>query len=350
MIDFFKQPLIRYVKASLIFQFSLLFLWGCGSSKYEIFQGPTQGTQYHISAKLPKNVTREKIQEIIDKSLHDVDISLSTYRDDSEISRFNKMPINIPVSVSQEFIDVLDISREVFHLSAGAFNPSVNDLVKLWGFGKKISFDQPRSVPDAGAIAQARLTMHFDAINTKGLEILKKLPVKIDFNGVAQGYTVDVLGKALRTQGVVNYMIEVGGEVATRGVSPRGSAWRIGVEMPDDLMSQKNNKVFTALLLNDANLATSGDYRDYYEINGERYSHTLDPKTGMPINHSLASVTVLAKSAGHADAWATAFMVLGEKAGFDLAEKLGMAAYFIYRENDKFDVKITTAMKKYIDT
>jgi thiamine biosynthesis lipoprotein len=344
-----KQPFMKCVRASLIFQFSLLFLWGCDSPKYEIFQGSTQGTQYHITAKLPKNTTTLKIQEVIDKSLANVDISLSTYRDDSEISRFNKMPIDIPVNVSQEFIDVLDVSREVFKLSAGAFNPSVNDLVQLWGFGRKISVTQSQVVPDDKAIDQAKLTMNFEALKQAGREIQKMLPVKLDFNGVAQGYTVDVLGKALRAQGVENYMIEVGGEVATRGVSPRGNAWRIGVELPDDLMLQNDNKVFAALLLNDANLATSGDYRDYYEIEGKRYSHTLDPQSGRPITHNLASVTVVTKTTGHADAWATAFMVLGETAGFELAEKLNIPAYFIYRKNGKFDVKLTNAMQAYVE-
>ncbi len=344
-----KLSFVRYLRASLVFQFSLLFLWGCDSRQYEIFQGPTQGTQYHITAQLPRNITHEKVQEEIDKILKDVDISLSTYREDSEISRFNKMPIGSRVKVSQEFIDVLNVSREVFEQSSGAFNPSVNDLVQLWGFGKKLSTGQKAVIPDGKAIADAKYTMNFEAVIIKGREIQKTLPVKLDFNGVAQGYTVDLLGKVLQTLGVENYMVEVGGEVATKGLSPRGNDWRIGVEMPDNLNVQADHQVFAALSLSNANLATSGDYRDYYEINGKRYSHTIDPQSGKPINHKLASVTVITKSTGHADAWATAFMVLGETAGFELAEKLTMPAYFIYRINGKFDVKMTRAMHPYIE-
>jgi thiamine biosynthesis lipoprotein len=341
--------LARFVKAGLVLQFSLFFIWACDNSGYQHFQGAAQGTTYHITARLPDKVTHEQVQQYIDKCFRDIDAGLSTYREDSEISKFNKMPLDIPVSVSREFIDVLDISREVYQQSAGAFNPAVNDLVKLWGFGSQWIPGQAQVIPDSDAIAKARLTMNFTSIETNGLQIGKLKPVKLDFNGVAQGYTVDVIANAFAGLGIRDYMIEVGGEVFAKGLGPHGSVWRIGVEMPDGLSSGADKQVFAAVLLDNAGLATSGDYRDYYEIDGKRYSHTIDPVSGRPINNRLASVTVLAKTAGYADAWATALMVLGEDAGFSLAEKRGMPAYFIYRNAGKFEVKTTSAMQAYIE-
>ena len=344
-----NKKTLSYLKASLLLQVSLLFLWGCSSSSdYQKFEGPTQGTSYHITAQLPKGVERKAVEAEITKTLDDIDVSLSTYRDDSEISRFNALPVNKALAVSPVFIDVLNISREVYEQSGHVFDPAVKPLIDIWGFGSNPSLEAMQKIPDAKTIAKAKAELHFDGVVNDGLKLKKLSPVTLDFNGVAQGYAVDALKNAMLRMGIHNFMIEVGGEVATDGVSPRNTPWRIGIETPV-LDAAAGASIFKALDLDEANVSTSGDYRDYYEVNGKRYSHTIDPRTGKPIDHKLTSVTVVTKSVAHADAWCTAFMVLGEDEGYKLAEKLGMAAYFIYREGSGFAVKSTSAMQKYLE-
>lgn len=335
------------LKASLVIQSSLLCLWACDSSNYEKFEGATQGTTYHITAELPAVVDKSVVEKNITQRLMEVDKSLSTYRKDSEITQFNQSEVKHEMVVSQDFIDVLDVSRDVYKKSGKVFNPTIKPLVDLWGFGAQVSVASMQSTPSESSINTAKKYMHFDDVINNGTKIHKRSLLSVDFNGVAQGYTVDALKAVLANYHIKNYMIEVGGELATKGISARGDAWRIGIEQPEDMMSG-GAKTFTALALNDAHVATSGDYRSYYEIEGQRFSHTIDPRTGKPINHQLASVTVLAESAAHADAWSTSLMVLGEKDGFLLAEKLHIPAYFIYRDKGTFSFIATKAMQTYL--
>lgn len=334
-------------KASLVITVSLLFLWGCESSRYEKLEGATQGTRYHITAELPEGLAVEELEQRVVVSLAQVDKSLSTYRDDSEIARFNKAAVGMKMKVSPLFIDVLEISRLVHRESGGVFDPTIKPLIELWGFGSKVSLQNFQAIPEQEKIAAAMGMLRFGAVVNEGSEIRKESEITLDFNGVAQGYTVDVLEKDLRSMGINNFMIEVGGELATSGRNPRGERWSIGIVMPESGRDTVEN-AFKPMLLNEAHVSTSGDYRNYYEIDGKRYSHTIDPRNGMPVSHKLASVTVIAASAGLADAWSTALMVLGEEAGFALAEKQGLPAYFIYRAGEEFAIRYTPAMQKYL--
>lgn len=341
----YQQWFNSVIKASLIIQFSLLFLYGCDGSHYESFEGKAQGTSYHVTVDLPKNVTIEAVKKRVDDRLAEIDKSLSTYREDSEISQFNRLDINKTITVSDDFIQVLALSKEVFDASQGAFDLTVKPLIDLWGFGSKVSLKNFESIPSDADITKAKQQLGFDAIHVTGNTLSKSKAVTIDVNGVAQGYSVDALKQLMDELGVKNYMVEVGGELATKGENPNKQAWHIGIDWPENDGAQR---VYSTLLLDDNFVSTSGDYRDFYEIKGKRYSHTIDPTTGKPIDHRLASVTVITKNVALADAWCTAFMVLGEDRGFDLATKLNMSVYFIYREGTGFTVKMTKTMPAFL--
>lgn len=335
----------KALKASLIIQVSLLFLWACGNREaVEVFTGPTMGTSYNIKAEFAKPVDHAAVQKAITDRLEVIEQSMSTYRPTSEISRFSQLPVGQSMTVSDDFLRVFDVSRQVYLLSGGAFNPSVAALVNLWGFGPKLTVEQFQHAPSDEAIQAARASMHFDKIQVNGNTLLKQDVVSLDFSAVAKGYAVDEIGKVLEGFSAHSYMVEIGGEVITRGESPRHTPWRIGIELPQML----RGSVMSALVLADAAVATSGDYRNYIEIDGKRYSHTIDPRTAFPIAHKLTSVTVLAKTVAEADAWATAMMVLGEDEGFALAQKLEMPAYYIYRSDNGFAVKHTAQMQQYL--
>ena len=339
-----QKHIVSLLKASLLIQFSLLFLLGCDSSGYQKFKGSTMGTTYHITANLTEEHDMSALQQDFSRRLEEIERSMSTYWVESEINRFSRSDLNSPLPVSSDFLHVLKISQLIYQQSNSAFNPSVGALVELWGFGSRLSIKQFQSKPSEESIVEAKKKMGFTQIVVEGQKIHKTALAQLDFSAVAKGYAVDELARVLAEQNVTDYMVEIGGEVATKGNSSRGEAWRIGIEAP----SRIKGLVMAALTLNDAHIATSGDYRNYYEIDGVRYSHTIDPRTGYPVKHKLASVTVAAKSTAEADAWATALMVLGEDEGFKLAEKLGLSAYFIYRLNEGFESKYTQSMRVYL--
>jgi thiamine biosynthesis lipoprotein len=186
--------------------------------------------------------------------------------------------------------------------------------------------------------------MNFSSIEQQGNRLTKTKAVQLDFSAVAKGYGVDALAKLLRDKAVSNYMVEVGGELATLGHNSRGHKWKIGIEKPEALAGVS----ISVLRLNKAHVATSGDYRNYFEIDGRRYSHTIDPRTAKPINHKLSSVTVVADSVAEADAWATALSVLGEVEGLALAKQLNLAALFIYKQGDDFSITVLPEMQQYL--
>ncbi|CAA0091656.1 FAD:protein FMN transferase [BD1-7 clade bacterium] len=337
----FKQLL----KASLIIQVSLLFLLGCGSSnKYVNISGATMGTTYHVTAELLKGASQVQIQAAIDRRLREINQSMSTYIDTSKISEFNRLPVGQSLPIDDDFVDVFQVSRKIYDMSNGAFNPSVGALVDLWGFGPEYRMQDTAKIPSDADIAKARAEMGFADIMLDGNVLTKRTPVHLDFSAVAKGYAVDEIAEVLNQFGITNFMVEIGGEVSTRGNSPRGDYWRIAIEAPDKV----REKYPTTLNLHEASIATSGDYRNYYEVDGQRYTHIIDPVSGRPVTHGLTSVTVIADDVAQADAWATALLVLGEDAGFQLAKDVGLAIYMIYHTDGGLDAKYTEAMKDYL--
>jgi thiamine biosynthesis lipoprotein len=296
------------------------------------FRGETMGTFYSVKLAvedLPAEA-RDAIQAAIQERLDRVNRLMSTYLPDSELSRFNRYAANEPFPVAPETLEVFRIAREVSELSGGAFDVTVGPLVAAWGFGPSERAAVP---PTEEELARLRSRVGFERIEidaAAGTLTKTRADVVCDLSAIAKGYAVDRVAAALRELGFADFLVEVGGEVRAQGHRPDGAVWRVAIEKPDS----DPRGVFEVIALRDMALATSGDYRNYYEVGGRRISHTIDPRTGRPVEHSLASVSVLDSEAVRADALATALDVLGPEAGYSLAEREGLAAYFIVRRED----------------
>ncbi|WIO73106.1 FAD:protein FMN transferase [Porticoccaceae bacterium LTM1] len=305
-------------------------LTACQQPPQELkFSGPTMGTTYHVTV-IPGEVSAsENLDQVILDALNRINDQMSTYQPDSDLSKFNELPIGEVVELPAEFAAVMKISEQAYTDTEGAFDPTVGPLVDLWGFGPRDTGDV---VPDADAIADALAEMGFEGLELDGERLIKHEDVRLDLSAVAKGYAAELVSNELRSLGLYNHLVEVGGEMRLSGVKGNGERWKIGIEQPN--LGQ--GAVNLAVSLTDAGVATSGDYRNYFEQNGVRYSHTIDPRTGYPVTHKLASVTVIADNAGYADAMATAFMVLGSEKSLVLAEKLDLAIYLIVKQGDSF--------------
>jgi thiamine biosynthesis lipoprotein len=342
-----------FTKASLVILGSLLFLCACSAKpsneklSYEKISGSTMGTDYHITFAMPANTSVEAIQQAITERLLLINQSMSTYIPESEIGRFNRSAVGETLTVSQDFVSVLTLAQQVYKDSDGAFDPSIAPLVNLWGFGPQLSVENFKQQPAADKIAQMLAQINFLSLQQSGKqgELLSKTQaISLDFSAIAKGYAVDELALLLDAAGSSNYMVEIGGELKTRGVNPSAKAWRIAIQRPDNIRGES----YSVLVLREASVATSGDYRNYFEIEGKRYSHTINPQTGYPVEHKLSSVTVIADNVALADAYATALMVLGEDAGFALAQGLQLAVYMIYHDGEGFAAKFTAPMQAYL--
>jgi thiamine biosynthesis lipoprotein len=269
---------------------------------------------------------------------------MSTYREDSEISRFNAAGVDQWFAVSPGFYTVLSAAMAVGWQSHGAYDVTVGPLVDLWGFGPPGPVTTP---PPEDAIARVLEQVGQDhlRLDGDGRRLLKRSPVRLDFSSIAKGYGVDRVAQWLGAQGVERYLVEVGGEMRLAGMSSRGDPWRIAIEKPDS----GDRSAEQAIRLTDMGVATSGDYRNYFEIDGKRYSHSIDPRTGYPVAHDLVSVTVLHPSCMIADAWATALVVLGYEQAMAVAQEQGLAVYFIRRRGDTFIDSHTPAFEPYLE-
>lgn len=327
--------------------FGLLFLLvaSCGGEPalWKI-SGDTMGTQYHISALPPKRFDRQAGQKDVDAILAAFSRITSTYIPDSEVNRLSAFPLDENRDISQILSDILLISMEVSWITGGAFDVTVSPLVELWGFGAE---RREQGVPDASAIAAALEYVGFQYLQLDFTEPKIKLtkPVTIDLSGVAKGYGVDMVAQWLERQGIQDYLVEIGGEIRAAGKSPRGDEWRVGIEKPAGLSAG----VERAIRVSGVGLATSGDYRNYFEKDGQRYSHTLNPKTGYPITHKTASVTVVAETSAYADALATGFLVLGAEKSLALAETHGIAVYLIEKSDEGFKSSYSSAFAPYLE-
>jgi thiamine biosynthesis lipoprotein len=300
----------------------------------ERFDGRTMGTTYSVTVtRLPNAVPRESLQSVIDEVLDQVNEHLSTYNASSEISAFNASTSTDPVVVSPQLLAVVRIATDVSRSSAGAFDITVGPLVRAWGFGETAAASSSATGPNAETIARLRAATGYDKLELgpDGRSLRKAAPaLQLDVNGIAPGYAVDLMAERFEAIGVHDYLIELGGEVRARGRSPAGRPWRVAVEAPLSGV----RKPYALLELDGLGVSTSGDYRDSRQVGGRRVSHSIDPRTGAPVRHRLASVCVVHASAAYADAFATALMVLGPEEGMALARRLGLAALFIERSPD----------------
>ena len=305
-------------------------------SDYSKLSGETMGTSYHISYQLPKGANEAAIQVAIDKRLQDINDSMSTYQADSTISKFNQLGKDTPIAIDADFSHVLEASRHVYELSGGAFDPTVIPLIDTWGFGSTMTVERLQSPPTALEITQAKALVDFESVIQKDKTIYKtKDGVGLDFSAVAKGYGVDVIADVLKNDYQIrNYMVEIGGEVATSGVSAQQQPWQIAIDAPIEgsTVSERQTMAVIRQPINNGNtmhLATSGNYRNSVVFDGKHYSHTIDPTTGEPIVGGAPSVTVAAESVALADAWATALTAMPYKKALSVANEHNIAALFV---------------------
>ncbi len=296
--------------------------------------GPTMGTQYHISWVDTGDISTEAVQSLVDSRLGEINHSMSTYDKTSELSLLNQQTDIDPdawIDISADLMAVLRDAEEVNRYSIGRLDVTVGPLVNRWGFGP----DDEQGIPSAEEIGQLleQVGMKSLILSKDKNQIRMLHPMYIDLSAVAKGWGVDEIGRLLEAQGINNYLVEIGGELRTRGSKPEGT-WMIAIERPVSTVTDRQAEL--VLSLSDNAVATSGDYRNYYEEDGVRYSHTIDPLTGYPIRHNLASVTVVHESCSMADAWATALNVAGPEAAIALAEANDLAVFMIVREGDEF--------------
>jgi FAD:protein FMN transferase len=295
-----------------------------------VLEGQTMGTTFTV--KVVAELTGEQQQALsgtVSAVLATVDAQMSTWRPDSELSVFNASPSTEPTPVSAGTMAVMRRAAAVWRQSSGAFDPTVGPLVQRWGFGSDGRSETP---PTDAELSEMLGQVGFEKLSLVETppSLTKALPgLQVDLSAVAKGWGVDQVFEAVGALGYPDRLVEIGGEVRVQGTNPSGVPWRVAVETPD---SQPRTLQRVLALHNEA-MATSGDYRNYVERDGVRISHTIDPRTGRPITHRLASVSVLHEECALADAWATALNVLGPEEGPRVAEAAGLAAYFLVRED-----------------
>lgn len=309
-----------------------LFLAACSEDPSENvvrLSGETMGTTYHITAVgVPDGVSEQTLSDDVKAVLADVNGKMSNWDKNSEVSRFSASDSTEPFKVSADFVMIMKAANQIHADSEGKFDLTLGPLIELWGFGPRKPEDPiPSDAEIETALAhvgQDRLLTLDEANST----VSKSDPsVGINLSAIAKGFGIDAVAGKLKDLGVASYMVEIGGDLVTAGDNEKGEAWRIGIEKPEP----GEKSIEEVVALKDKGLATSGDYRNFVEVDGKRYSHIIDPTTGRPITHYTTSVSVIADNAMLADGWATAMLALGNEKGMEIAKEKGIAAFFITR-------------------
>lgn len=301
--------------------------------------GNTMGTRYTVKYRHTFDAPSPNVMHAeIERQLAEINKILSTYDPDSELSRFNRVDPADWIAVSKPLYSVLKTALQISRQSEGAFDITIGPLVNLWGFGPEIRLENP---PDEAEIAAAleqtgydKLELHDSALKVRKLHA----DLYVDLSGIAKGYAVDQIAATLEQHGTEHYMVEIGGEIRVRGTNAQEIPWQIGIEKPQS----SGHSLQKVLSLKNTALATSGNYHNYFMIDGRRYMHVIDPATGWPVENHLASVTVLADNCMLADAWATALLVMGLERGMLIAEQLGLSALFISNYEGAFVERATS--------
>ena len=292
------------------------------STPYQKNAGLIFGTTYSVTYQCG-----EDLQEEIEAELKKVDDDFSMFNSQSIVARLNN---GEQPELSNDFIDVFKLARQVSEDTNGAFDITVAPLVNAWGFGFK-----HEQMPSKEQVDSLRELISYRYVTLKDKTITMQKPgMMLDFSAIAKGYGVDVVARLLERHDIKNYMVEIGGEITTRGINPERVPWRIGVNKPSEDALNENHELQTILNVTDKSMATSGNYRNFYVKGGKKYAHTIDPKTGYPVQHSLLSATVLTDRCAKADAYATSFMVLGMDGAKQILERhKELMAYLIYTDN-----------------
>ena len=298
--------------------------------------GNTMGTSFNITlVDPPAELDLDKLNTAIHDRLDDEDAIASTWRDDSELSRFNADPSTDWIRVNPEFCGMVSAANEISSMTQGAFDITVGPLVNLWGFGPE---NPENELPTDEEIAAARTQVGYKALETDcDHNVMRKSSgaIYVDLSGWAKGYAVDQIANMLDAQNLTNYLVEIGGELRVRGHNAKQQKFSIAIEKP----LANSDITYKLVRLSDVSVATSGDYRNFFEHDGQRYSHSIDPRTGRPVRDEVTGVTVVSTNTAYADAVATAFLVMGLEDGLALAEKLRIAAYFLVRTDNGIEEK-----------
>ena len=325
---------------------AVFFLYSCArewSEELHEFTGLTMGTSWSVlinAEELP--LARQQLQTEFNTILNRVNTEMSTHLPESELARINNTDGADWLTVSASLMRVLQAAHEISRSTQGAFDATVGGLVNLWGFGPAQDF----KVPGEEQIDAALRLVGYEKLRLDpAAPALKKAygEIQINLSAIAKGYAVDEMASYLERLQLDSFLVEIGGEIRARGVNDKNRPWQIGIELP----VAGSREVRKIIKLENTAMATSGDYRNFFEQDGVRYSHTIDPRTGRPVTHGLASVTVLHPSTMLADAWATGLLVLGPEEGLTLATKNGLAAYFIMHTDTGFEEQSTAAFKPY---
>jgi len=330
-------------KISLIFLVLVLFMPSCREKPvYSNFTGFAQGTTYSIVFENPGKFNPLEVQKKVERILHDFDLSLSLYEDSSILSRINRNETTTPDTF---FTELFKRSKEISNLTGGAFDVTVGPLVKAWGFGP----DARKNFSESKRDSLLEL-IGMEKVDIRNGIIYKSDPrITLDFNAIAQGFSVDIISRYFDESGIRSYLIEIGGEVRVKG-DKDGVLWRIGIDRPVDDNMQPGRDLVAIISLKDRSLATSGNYRKFYVENGIKYSHTIDPKTGYPAKNQMLSATIIADECSTADGIATACMVMGKDKTIEfLGSHPELEGYLIYSDNaGNFKTWTSKKMKKYI--
>ncbi|GAA3536747.1 FAD:protein FMN transferase ApbE [Zobellella aerophila] len=308
--------------------------------------GETMGTYYSVKVVGADEALAAPLQAEIDRRLERVNDQMSTYRPDSELSRFNRHEQPTPFPVSTDTARVVTAALQLGRQSDGALDVTVGPLVNLWGFGPDA---RPTRIPSPEQLQQIRALTglrHLQVrVTAEGEFLHKQLPeLYVDLSAIAKGFGTDLVSEYLAEEGLTDHLVEIGGEVRVSGHNAQGQPWRIAVEKP----GAESGSVQQVIAIGNNSVATSGDYRNYYQLDGKRLSHTLDPATGRPITHNLASVTVIHPSCMMADGLATALTVMGTEQALAFAEANRLAVYLLTKTDDGFRVDMSSAFKKYL--
>lgn len=333
-------PFIRYICVMVL----VVALTQCAPQQSpEVYlTGPTMGTIYNIKYVPQSAIEAPALQQKVDAVLLEVNQLMSTYMPDSELSRFNQWQSTEPFPLSDETLKVMQEAKRLGALSHGLLDVTVGPLVNLWGFGPEA---RPNKIPTSEQIQMARARIGLDRLVLESNAARKKTPdLYVDLSTIAKGYGVDRVAELLEDNGIHNYLVEVGGEMRLSGKKSSGSEWRVAVEKP----VSSERAVERIISVGNNAIATSGDYRNYYEENGKRYSHLINPNTGYPITHNLVSVTVVTPSSMTADGLATALSIMGQEEAMKLAEQNDLAVLLITKEADGFKEYTSSKFNKLV--
>lgn len=326
-----------------------LMLWAvvapAAAAPLQPLSGRTMGTTWSVQLQLPAGTAAATLQRGIQAELDRIDGQMSTYQPDSDLSRFNRAPPGSWQALPVEFFDVLQHALQVARESGGAYDPTVGPLVNLWGFGPDRKLRQP---PTEAAIAAAKAQVGWWKLKLDPVRRRAWQPggVYLDLSAVAKGHAVDQVGRYLQRMAVASWLVEVGGELKAHGRKPGGLPWRVGIERPDAAAGAvaSADELVRTVTLHDRAMATSGDYRHVFEDHGQFYSHHIDPRTGYPVPHEVASVTVLADDCMQADPLGTTLSVLGAERGMAYAQNHGLAVLMIVRTAQGLEQRLSPAL------